>query len=106
MIIACAARHMERTGHALSQTAAPEMLTFLSGLTIVASTSMAEYVLNNATLLIGDGQKCVGHLAVRQDRIQAVSAGRYQGGLESHDLAGAFLSSGMIDLMVLGGFNL
>ena len=45
-------------------------------------------------------------MAVRGGRIDTVGKGRYGGDLPAIDLGGAALSPGMIDLMVLGGFDM
>jgi N-acetylglucosamine-6-phosphate deacetylase len=66
---------------------------------------MAGFVLDGATLWIGDGSTLDGHVVVQGDRIAAVQAGRYQGSLPVTDLRGLALSPGMIDLMVLSGFD-
>lgn len=63
------------------------------------------FVLDHATLWIGDGTAFSGHVVVRGDRIESVERGRYAGPLPVTDLGGAALSPGMIDLMVLGGFG-
>jgi N-acetylglucosamine-6-phosphate deacetylase len=63
------------------------------------------HVLDNAQLWIGDGSAYAGHLEIDGDRIVAVGQGRYRGNLPATDLAGAALSPGLIDLMVLGGFD-
>ncbi|HEX7009580.1 MAG TPA: amidohydrolase family protein [Phycisphaeraceae bacterium] len=67
---------------------------------------MAEFVLDDARLWVGDGTSLDGHVVVRDGSIGAVERGRYRGGLEVISLGGAALSPGMIDLMVLGGFGL
>lgn len=66
---------------------------------------MTATALDGGTLWIGDGTAVDGHVIIEGDRIQAVEAGRYRGRLPTEDLAGGRLSPGMIDLMVLGGFN-
>ena len=66
---------------------------------------MPRFVLDNATLWIGDGESFLGHVVVSDDTIDAVERGRYRGSLPTTDLAGAPLSPGLVDLMVLGGFN-
>jgi len=63
------------------------------------------FVLDNAVLWVGDGSSHAGHVVVEGSTIQAVGRGRYHGPLPTIDLAGAFLSPGMVDLMVLGGFD-
>lgn len=64
------------------------------------------FVVDNATLWPGDGREFVGHLVVRDGRIEQVENGAYQGSLASIDCGGLALSPGLIDLMVLGGFDL
>lgn len=66
---------------------------------------MTRQVLDNATLWLGDGQAFSGHLVLAGETIESVQRGRYSGALPTTDLGGAPLSPGMIDLMVLGGFN-
>ncbi|MBN1345332.1 MAG: amidohydrolase family protein [Phycisphaerae bacterium] len=63
------------------------------------------HVLDNALLWIGDGSSLQGHLVLDGATIIDVVPGRYSGGLPAEDLGGAPLSPGMIDLMVLGGFD-
>lgn len=64
------------------------------------------FALSNAVIWPGDGKEFDGHLVVDADRIEAVTPGRYVGPLPVIDCGGAALSPGMIDLMVLGGFDL
>lgn len=66
---------------------------------------MSRHVLDNARLWIGDGQALDGHLVVCGETIESVGRGRYAGPLPTTDLGGLALSPGLIDLMVLGGFN-
>ncbi len=66
---------------------------------------MKQRVLDNAVLWVGDGTKLDGHVVLDGETITAVEAGRYRGQLSTEDLGGTALSPGMIDLMVLGGFN-
>jgi N-acetylglucosamine-6-phosphate deacetylase len=66
---------------------------------------MAGFVLDGATLWIGDGTTLDGHVVVQGDRIKAIQPGRYRGDLPITDLRGLALSPGMIDLMVLSGFD-
>lgn len=66
---------------------------------------MNNFVLDNATLWIGDGSTQQGYIVVCDGRIEAIGDGRYGGELLREDLSGAALSPGMIDLMVLGGFG-
>ena len=67
---------------------------------------MAILVLDNANLWIGDGSTYKGHVVIDNGTIDRVGRGRYGGDLPTTDLVGAALSPGMIDLMVLGGFDL
>lgn len=62
-------------------------------------------VLDNATLWIGDGTAYAGHVVIDGEKISAVGKGRYAGPAAKIDLGGAALSPGLIDLMVLGGFD-
>jgi N-acetylglucosamine-6-phosphate deacetylase len=64
------------------------------------------FVLDNATLWIGDGSSYLGHVEIRDGKIAKVGPGRYRGELPSEDLYEKALSPGLIDLMVLGGFGL
>lgn len=68
---------------------------------------MHRYVLNNATLWIGDGEAYQGHIVIGGDKIESLGPGPYLGGEEIpvEDLRGAAISPGMIDLMMLGGFG-
>lgn len=66
---------------------------------------MTRHVLDHAQLWIGDGSTFEGHVVVNNGTIESVSRGRYSGNLPATDLHNAPLSPGMIDLMVLGGFN-
>lgn len=66
---------------------------------------MNRRVLDNAKLWIGDGTSADGHLIIEGSSIAAVNTGPYPGDLPKEDLGGSPLSPGMIDLMVLGGFN-
>lgn len=66
---------------------------------------MSSFVLDKAALWLGDGRCLDGHLVVNGRDIEAVEAGRYRGRLPSADLSGLSLSPGLIDAMVLGGFN-
>ncbi len=67
---------------------------------------MSAHVLNNARLWIGDGTSYRGHLVLDGDTIAEVAPGVYLGDLPAEDLGGAAVSPGLIDLMVLGGFDL
>lgn len=64
------------------------------------------YALDNARLWPGDGREFVGHVVVRDGLIEAVGPGAYGGSLPTVDCGGLALSPGLIDLMVLGGFDL
>jgi N-acetylglucosamine-6-phosphate deacetylase len=64
------------------------------------------YVLDHATLWIGDGHSFEGHVVVAGDRIEVVERDRFDGALPTVDLEGAALSPGLVDIMVCGGFNL
>lgn len=66
---------------------------------------MSPLILDKAMLWIGDGRCLDGHLVVDGGAIESVEAGRYRGPLPIVDLCGLSLSPGLIDLMVLGGFN-
>jgi N-acetylglucosamine-6-phosphate deacetylase len=59
----------------------------------------------NANLWIGDGTQFHGYVTVHNGTISEVGDGKYTGPLKTIDLAGQNLSPGLIDLMVLGGFN-
>jgi len=90
----------------------------------MSSESASSIVLDNAILWPGDGREFAGHIVVRDGRIETVGEGRFvvppSGGIpglarksappESGttsivDLGGAFLSPGLIDPMLLGGFG-
>ncbi len=66
---------------------------------------MTAQILDNAVLWMGDGTSLDGHLAIESGKIVSVCPGRYHGRLRVEDLGGQALSPGLIDLMVLGGFN-
>ena len=66
---------------------------------------MKSFVLDNATLWVGDGTTYAGHVVVADGIIDAAAPGAYRGSLPKEDLRGAVLSPGMIDLMVMGGFD-
>lgn len=66
---------------------------------------MMHYVLDNARIWPGDGTAFEGHVIVADGLIQSVAEGDYTGGLPRIDLEGLALSPGLIDLMVLGGFD-
>lgn len=63
------------------------------------------YVLDHATLWLGDGSAVDGHVLVDGPRIAAVGRGRYTGDVTTVDLGGLNLSPGFIDSMLLGGFD-
>lgn len=67
---------------------------------------MDPIILDNAQIWTGDGSVFDGHVVIDGPGIEAVAAGRYRGPSPAIDLNGAALSPGLIDLMVLGGFNL
>ena len=67
---------------------------------------MNPFVLDGARLWIGDGTVRDGHVVVADGRIDLVGSGSYAGPLERLDLRGLALSPGLIDLMLLGGFDL
>ena len=66
---------------------------------------MNRFALDNARLWIGDGQSFDGHIVVAGEIIESVGAGRASTALPRVDIGGAVLSPGLVDLMVLGGFN-
>jgi len=66
---------------------------------------MNQHVLDHAELWIGDGRVLDGHIVIGDGHIKKLGRGRYVGDLAVTDLGGAPLSPGMIDSMVLGGFN-
>jgi N-acetylglucosamine-6-phosphate deacetylase len=70
-----------------------------------AANLVTRFVLDNATLWIGDGGSFRGYVVVSDGTIEAVERGRYRGSLTAIDLSGAVLSPGLVDLMVLGGFG-
>ncbi len=63
------------------------------------------YVLDKATIWVGDGNAYPGHVIIEGDQIQSVETGGYQGTLPVQSLDGLCLSPGMIDLMVIGAFG-
>ncbi len=65
---------------------------------------MSEFALSG-NLWIGDGKAFAGHVVVAGGRIRAVKRERYRGRLPVVKCPGLSLSPGMIDLMVIGGFN-
>lgn len=66
---------------------------------------MHRFAIDNATIWIGDGSFLTGHVVVRGGHIERVESGPYTGNGLVIDLEGMALSPGMIDLMVLGGFD-
>jgi N-acetylglucosamine-6-phosphate deacetylase len=76
------------------------------GVKLVESERCMHFVISNAILWPGDGREFVGYLVVQDKRIEAVEPGEYVGALPTVDCKGLAVSPGMIDLMVLGGFDL
>ena len=71
-----------------------------------SSFQVTNVILDNAQLWIGDGTTYRGHVIIDGDRITRIAPGKYRGDeRDVTDLAGAALSPGMIDMMVLGGFD-
>lgn len=66
---------------------------------------MSSLVLDGAEVWIGDGTALRGHVVLEGGRIAAVEAGDYRGSLPAERLSELALSPGLIDLMVLGGFE-
>ncbi len=66
---------------------------------------MNSFVLDRATLWLGDGSARTGHVIVNDGRIETITDGRYCGPLPATDLTGMAISPGLIDLMVLGAFD-
>ena len=64
------------------------------------------FVLDQATLWIGDGQSVAAHVIVRDGILESVAPGRYTGDLPRIALGGAAVSPGLVDIMLCGGFNL
>ncbi len=62
-------------------------------------------ILDNANILIGDGSSLRGHVVVNDGLITAVEPGLSRNE-HAIDLDGMWLTPGLIDLMLLGGFNL
>ncbi len=58
-------------------------------------------VLDNAVVWPGDGRECLGHVVIRDGRIEQVGEGPSP--CAGVDLSGLYLSPGLIDLMLLGG---
>jgi N-acetylglucosamine-6-phosphate deacetylase len=69
------------------------------------STASDLLVFDNALLWPGDGREFAGHVMVRDGRIEQVGEGRCPQPGQAMDLDGLFLSPGLIDLMLLGGFG-
>jgi len=67
--------------------------------------STSRLVLDNAELWIGDGSTYSGYVTICDGLIETVAPGRYSGHDPVINLEGQALSPGLIDLMVLGGFN-
>jgi len=72
----------------------------------------AMIVLENATIWPGDGRSFLGHVVIDGDRIRTVGEGRFgptgaasDQNIVIEDLGGRVLTPGLIDLMVLGGFD-
>ena len=66
---------------------------------------MKSFVLESARLWVGDGRALDGHLIVEGETVAAVGPGQYAGPLPVVRLEGLALSPGLVDLMVLGGFQ-
>ncbi|MCC7192445.1 MAG: amidohydrolase family protein [Phycisphaeraceae bacterium] len=66
---------------------------------------MTTSVLDNALLWTGDGSSFAGHVVIDGEEIASVGRGRYTGPAAKIDLNGSAVSPGLIDLMVLGGFD-
>ncbi len=66
---------------------------------------MTSFALTNCTLWIGDGRLMPGSVVVDNGRIDAVLPPSDSLDMPIVDLHGMSLSPGLIDLMVLGGFN-
>lgn len=64
------------------------------------------YAICNAVVWPGDGREFIGHVLVGDGTIEDVRPGAYSGRLPTVDCGGLALSPGLIDLMVLGGFDL
>lgn len=64
------------------------------------------YAISNAVVWPGDGREFIGHVLVSDGTIEDVRPGPYSGRLPAVDCGGLALSPGLIDLMVLGGFDL
>lgn len=64
------------------------------------------YAISNAVVWPGDGREFIGHVLVSNGTIEDVRPGAYSGRLPVVDCGGLALSPGLIDLMMLGGFDL
>jgi N-acetylglucosamine-6-phosphate deacetylase len=62
-------------------------------------------ILNNAEIWPGDGRTFPGHVLIEDGIIITVGHGPWRGIESTVDMRGAALSPGLIDLMVLGGFD-
>lgn len=74
----------------------------------VNGNQAATVVIDNALLWAGDGRSFPGHLAIAGDRIAVVGEGPWRGGPVGPsviDAGGRAVSPGLVDLMVLGGFD-
>jgi N-acetylglucosamine-6-phosphate deacetylase len=85
----------------------------------MANNAAKTLVLDNAVLWPGDGREFAGHVVLREGTIAEVGDGLFSvppsggnrpgppegGTLNVVNLGGAFLSPGLIDLMLLGGFG-
>jgi N-acetylglucosamine-6-phosphate deacetylase len=72
-----------------------------------ASAHFPLRVIDNAVVWPGDGRAFRGHVAIVGDRIAAVAPGPWPGGEPAtvFDARGRAVSPGLVDLMVLGGFD-
>jgi N-acetylglucosamine-6-phosphate deacetylase len=72
-----------------------------------APATIRPRVIENAVVWPGDGRSFTGHVAIAGDRIVAVAAGPWGGGEPADvlDARGRAVSPGLVDLMVLGGFD-
>lgn len=72
-----------------------------------ASAHFPLRVIDNAVVWPGDGRAFRGHVAIVGDRIAAVAPGPWPGGEPAtvFDAHGRAVSPGLVDLMVLGGFD-
>jgi N-acetylglucosamine-6-phosphate deacetylase len=64
-----------------------------------------KFVLDHASLWIGDGRRLDGHVVVRDGLVERVERGRFRGPGDVTDMDGAALSPGLIDIMVNGAFG-